>query len=178
MCQSHYNKSQHPLKTVWKLLRSRYPGEYPSSWDRFESFLSDVGARPTVKHQLRRVWHDKPYSKANIHWVQPVARLDNMTPEDRSAYSKEWNLNRRFKITGDDYSKLLTAQGGGCAICKCAETHTYKSGKLKELAVDHCHDTGTVRGLLCANCNRALGYFQDDLERITRAIDYLRKSTV
>jgi hypothetical protein len=177
LCQSHYTKAQHPMKTVWKLLRSRYPGQFPKSWDVFDVFLSDVGARPTPKHQLRRADHAKPYSKNNVRWVEPVSLPDHMSKEDRSAYGREWNL-RRYKIDGEYYAKLLNEQGGVCAICGGKETHTYKSGKLKELSVDHCHDTGKVRGLLCVNCNRGLGYFADDIGRIKRAIDYLRKSKV
>lgn len=177
LCQSHYHKADHPLKTPWKLLRSRYSGEYPASWESFKKFLEDVGARPTPKHQLRRIDHSKSYSKSNVRWVEPVSAPDHMTKKDRSAYGREWNLRRRFKIDGSDYEKLLTMQGGVCAVCQCQEIHEYKSGKLKGLSVDHCHSTGKVRGLLCVKCNRGLGYFKDDPERLHRAIEYLRKST-
>lgn len=173
LCQAHYNRAQHPIKGVWKLLRSRYPGQYPAAWEDFDGFLEDIGARPSPKHQLRRIDHSKPYSKANIRWVEPVSRPDYMSQADRSAYGREWTLQRRFKITGDQFKEMLAAQGGVCAICGNKETHKYKSGKLKELAVDHCHDSKKVRGLLCMNCNQALGRFQDNIENLRRAIRYL-----
>ena len=175
-CQTHYTKSQHPLKTIWKLMRSRYPGQYPDAWEKFDRFLNDIGARPTPQHQFRRVDHGKPYSKSNVHWVTPVSKPDHMSKDDRSTYSREWTLQRRFNITGEQFQKMLAAQGGICAICGGIETHVLKSGKIKELSVDHCHATGTVRGLLCVKCNRALGYFDDSVERIKRAATYLERS--
>ncbi len=57
-------------------------------------------------------------------------------------------------------------QGGGCAICG------KRPGKVS-LHVDHDHETGEVRGLLCVGCNNALGQFRDDLELLARASDYL-----
>ena len=65
------------------------------------------------------------------------------------------------------YFDMLDKQGGVCAICK----RTEPSGK--KLAADHCHTTGKIRGLLCRNCNVALGLFQDDPVRILIALDYL-----
>jgi hypothetical protein len=49
--------------------------------------------------------------------------------------------------------------------------------KIK-LVVDHCHKTGKVRGMLCHNCNRGLGLFQDSVEFLQQASDYLQKTTV
>src|SRR5689334_15682455 len=63
LCQSHYNKADHPLKATWKLLRSRHKDEYPESWESFETFLHEVGSRPTTKHQLRRLDASKPFAK-------------------------------------------------------------------------------------------------------------------
>jgi hypothetical protein len=68
---------------------------------------------------------------------------------------------------------LLIKQNEACAICGSAVGHKTKSGKNANLAIDHDHSTGLVRGLLCNKCNRALGYFQDDVDIIQRAISYL-----
>lgn len=174
LCSHHYYRAQDPLRTVWRLLRSRNHGQFPSSWDSFERFVADVGVRPTPRHQLRRVDATKPYSKTNVHWLAPIAAQDGMSKEDRASYSREWTLQRRFKITGAEFNAMLTKQRGVCAICEQAETHFHKSGKRKELSVDHCHDTGAIRGLLCVNCNRGLGYFKDSIDRIFRAAEYLR----
>lgn len=84
----------------------------------------------------------------------------------------ENRLRRDFGITLAEYDAMFEAQDGLCAICQQPETCTYK-GTLKRLAVDHCHTTGQVRGLLCRQCNTALGSFGDDVELLMRAINYL-----
>ena len=98
-----------------------------------------------------------------------------MTPEARYHYAREWAFRNKYGITVADYDAMLAAQDGGCAICGAKESYT-KNGKSKRLAVDHCHDTGTVRGLLCVNCNRGLGYLEDSTERLQRAIAYVARS--
>ena len=80
---------------------------------------------------------------------------------------KNNNLKRTFGITLDDYYVMLKEQGGGCKICGKAE------GATKKLDVDHCHTTGRIRGLLCENCNRGLGLFYDNPDRLRMAADYL-----
>jgi hypothetical protein len=174
LCAHHYDKAQHPLNHTWRLLRSRYPGQYPPGWDRFDVFLAEVGERPGSVHQLRRINADLPYGASNVRWVEPVGKnKSSLSVQEQRDYGREWNLQRRFKITGEDYAAMLAAQGGVCAICGGAETHTYASGKVKDLAVDHCHATNTNRGLLCFNCNQGLGRFQDDPTRLRAAADYL-----
>lgn len=82
-------------------------------------------------------------------------------------------LKRNYKIDYNFYLKLLEVQEELCAICKepgfCMTGHH----KMK-LVVDHCHTTGQVRGLLCHNCNRALGLLKDNVNRLEKAIDYLK----
>ena len=74
-------------------------------------------------------------------------------------------LQRRYGLTRTDYEALLAAQGGVCPLC----------GKRSEktLCVDHCHRTGTIRGLLCRQCNFALGCFTDSQAAMIAAIAYL-----
>ena len=67
------------------------------------------------------------------------------------------------------FDSLCENQDGKCAICGVSgEESIYKS-----LYVDHCHGTGNIRGLLCFNCNVAIGHFRDDINRLTSAISYL-----
>lgn len=84
-------------------------------------------------------------------------------------------LMRSFKLTLDQYDNISTAQNGTCAICSNPETSKYK-GTTRYLAVDHCHKTGIVRGLLCFSCNIALGKFKDNINNLTKAIAYLKKT--
>lgn len=75
---------------------------------------------------------------------------------------------QRYKITPEQHVKMLSEQGGRCAICS-----KLPQGK-RPLVVDHCHDTGKVRGLLCYGCNRAL-HTLDNKELLRKALDYLDK---
>ncbi|TAL42572.1 MAG: hypothetical protein EPN91_07960 [Salinibacterium sp.] len=81
---------------------------------------------------------------------------------------------RVYGLTDAGYDQLLAAQGGVCAICRKAETARNRQGRIRPLAVDHDHDTGDVRGLLCANCNVGIGYFDDEPERLQAGATYLR----
>ena len=80
-------------------------------------------------------------------------------------------LRIKFGITPQQYDVLLQGQGGTCAMCPAT---SLTSGK--RLAVDHDHATGTVRGLLCDLCNRALGLLNDDVDRLLAGVAYLGKS--
>lgn len=179
LCALHYARQQHPLKNTWRLIRSRYSAEIPKKWDKFEAFLADVGERPTERHQLRRDDDAEPYSAKNIRWIEPVlnGNKDCYTPEERSLYAREWTLNRKYNIGKVEYDAMLERQNGLCAICYEAESFiNKKTGRLQEFSVDHDHETGAVRGLLCVRCNRGLGYFTDSIEKLRNAIDYLEKS--
>src|SRR5690348_17564393 len=174
LCKLHYDQARHPLANLWRTIRSRNPGAYPEAWDRFDAFLSTVGERPSARHQLRRLDPTKPYAVDNVEWLEPVLAKDCYTPEDRARYERAWRLQRKFGITVEDYDKLLNEQGGVCAICKQPPEQVHrKSGKLRDLAVDHDHGTGQVRGLLCADCNMALGLFSDSPDLMRKAAAFL-----
>jgi hypothetical protein len=76
-------------------------------------------------------------------------------------------------LTEADYDNLVKIQNGLCAICKKPETSSNQHVLQKRLAVDHCHKTGKVRGLLCSKCNRGIGYFNDSTDLLYKAIIYL-----
>jgi hypothetical protein len=84
----------------------------------------------------------------------------------RKEHFREGQLRRTFGITQADYDVLLARQGGGCAICG------KPPGKIS-LHVDHDHETGETRGLLCVGCNNALGQFHDDPALLVRGIAYV-----
>lgn len=80
-------------------------------------------------------------------------------------------LQKAYGISIEEYDNMLKQQDNKCAICGTEECRTGKA-----FAVDHDHDTGKVRGLLCRPCNSALGFFNDDYETTYRAADYLQKA--
>lgn len=86
------------------------------------------------------------------------------------------HLKKNFGISPDIYQSKLDSQGGVCAICGKEETVHAKNGiDMKRLSVDHDHKTGELRGLLCSNCNAAIGYLKDDISLIEKAAGYLKK---
>jgi hypothetical protein len=82
-------------------------------------------------------------------------------------------LKMRYGISHDEYLRLLGEQGGRCAICGGLPEGGPKSSRLH---VDHDHDTGRVRGLICLKCNSALAQFGDSLEGVMKAVEYLKRS--
>ena len=84
--------------------------------------------------------------------------------------SRRSNFRRRYGITEEEYDRMFHEQRGCCAIC-----HTHQLELKKALAVDHDHESGKVRGLLCGPCNRALGLFKDSTASLFNAINYLEQ---
>ena len=72
----------------------------------------------------------------------------------------------KYRMRRPDFDRMLTRQGGGCAICGRTDT-------WRRMSVDHDHVTGAVRGILCDTCNKGIGMFGDDTERVRKALTYL-----
>lgn len=99
-----------------------------------------------------------------------LRQLDPVRRRKHEQNIKAWRL-KLYGLTPEGYNALLEAQDGRCAICG-------EPGKVwanRNLHVDHDHESGTVRGLLCGRCNVGLGFFGDDIERLSRAITYLAR---
>jgi len=99
------------------------------------------------------------------------ARHSAEGPQRERAQLVRRKREREYGLTHDEYLALLETQGGACAICG-------GSGQRRQLAVDHDHVTGAVRGLLCDRCNPMLGYARDNISVLEAAIEYLKKNQV
>lgn len=93
--------------------------------------------------------------------------------EAANAGFKDWKLRKYYGINAEQFRDLHDKQNGLCAICNRPNVTDKQS-----LSVDHCHKTLKVRGLLCANCNRALGLMQDNPMLMERAASYIRTPPV
>lgn len=82
---------------------------------------------------------------------------------------------KTYGLTKEEVKTLFQKHGGRCAICG-GEGFMMNSRVKSGMCVDHCHTTGKVRGLLCHNCNRALGLLQDSIQHLKSAIEYLEGS--
>jgi hypothetical protein len=92
-------------------------------------------------------------------------------------YMRERKI-KKMGLSTDSYLEMFGKQKGLCAICFGTETSKDgASGKFRALAIDHNHETGAVRGLLCSPCNRAIGLLKDDPATLRNAADYLERYT-
>jgi hypothetical protein len=82
----------------------------------------------------------------------------------------EYHIYQRYGLDADGYNEIFRKQGGKCAICETTEGRS-RNGRL---VVDHDHETGQVRGLLCGPCNSAIGRLGDTADRLLRAYHYLK----
>lgn len=94
--------------------------------------------------------------------------VNNRVREYDPEYNRNVKLLRAYGITTAEYEALLKSQNGVCAICKRNVPH-----KGDSMCVDHDHSTGAVRGILCSNCNRAIGLLEDNVAFLQSAINYL-----
>jgi len=87
------------------------------------------------------------------------------------ANKRRFNLEKLYGISLTEYEAMRRRQGGVCAVCGKAPAG--KHARDVRLVVDHCHQTGETRGLLCNSCNRAIGLLGDDPILMRKAISYL-----
>lgn len=113
-----------------------------------------------------------------VHERHIRRQMSGEATEDHRAYywkKRKWvRLKNKYGCDQATYEALEKEQGGVCAICRQPETDQYK-GTTLELAVDHDHKTGKIRGLLCRSCNLAIGKFKEDVRIVEAALEYLRK---
>jgi Recombination endonuclease VII len=105
-----------------------------------------------------------------------VSRCKPCRKEEYSQYMaknphkhRDYSYKKRYNITLEEYDALVEKQDGQCAICGSTES----IGLNKRFVVDHNHETGEVRGLLCSTCNTGLGNFYDNPESLLKAAQYL-----
>jgi len=148
----------------------------------------DVGERPSKNHKLFPADESKPIGVGNFVWRESIvqradgecrraaaARYQKLYRQLRPEAYRGYALQKSYGISRNKYEKMLEYQSGKCAICEKEEGAVIRGSKIS-LAVDHCHDTGSIRGLLCSQCNRALGGFKDSPDLLDRAKQYLLNS--
>lgn len=132
-----------------------------------------------VKNKGRKTAYNRAYYQINrLELLRLGKKYYESHREMKRDYKKEyWSKNRErasaqnrdknYGLSPGEFDTLVSKQGGTCAICN-------KVSK-KKLCVDHCHDSGKVRGLLCFKCNFAIGQLDDSSERALSAYNYLKR---
>lgn len=127
------------------------------------ALCKECGATLAVQNRLG-------YCKLHKNMAQPSRYAANKARYRDGALMRLYGINQAGK------DALLAAQHGCCAICK-AELSTLRTSP-KFACVDHCHKTGRVRGILCKECNTAIGMLQDSTDFLLAAVDYLGGSVM
>ena len=104
-----------------------------------------------------------------------ILEWSHSNPAKRREIQKRSALKCRYGLTEQQIDSIGKDQGWVCKICSMSLLELDSIGR-KKLSVDHCHKTGKVRGLLCTQCNRGIGHFQDNPDLLERAVSYLRES--
>lgn len=151
---------------MWKPARRHDHGGKPVRFCSKQCHWDSIGAK---------IRTEKACSKCGKVKTIDAFQRDRTTSDGRKSwcreckkqYQLEYDLGRYYGISYDEYIEMVEAQGGVCAICG----NGCSSGR--RLAVDHDHETGRIRALLCGNCNKGLGNFQENEELLGRAAGYL-----
>lgn len=111
---------------------------------------------------------NKRHSSGLTSWCKVCYKEKKATPQDKEV-TWAYYLKRTYGLKLEDYNSLLEAQDFRCKICS-----THQNQFRNRLHVDHDHNTGQIRGILCVECNTGLGKFKDNPELLQLAIDYLK----
>ena len=106
-------------------------------------------------------YHDKHLARSKL-WRET-------NPEKMKLNNRIAHLKRFYNMTLQEYDELLELQEGLCDICGV----TLEDNRSTH--IDHCHTTGKARGILCANCNKGLAFFDDNVLTLANSISYLEK---
>ena len=120
-------------------------------------------------HRYRAANREKIRDRRRKYYAKNREQLLEKNHKYYAKHRLEWRkyaLSHDYGLTLEKFDALVVSQNGRCAIC----------GDRDELVVDHDHETGCLRGLLCQHCNTGLGRFRDNLNSLQKAIDYLRGS--
>ena len=133
--------------------------------------------------ECTKVLRRENYAANRERYIEAVQSWRKSNPERAAAYQAEYRqrperkramrdlyYRRTYGITADEVDAMLDAQGGACAICGNTPD------RLASMHLDHDHAGGHLRGLLCLDCNQALGKFRDDPALLRAAAEYLERT--
>lgn len=126
------------------------------------------GSCKTCDNVLKRAWKTANRKRHN----ENGRRWRESDPERYREYKRRYLLQSNYGITPKEYDEMLAAQDGVCACCRTSDP----GGGRSNFCVDHCHETGRIRGVLCNTCNTAIGMLGDTVESIDRVAAYMHRS--
>jgi len=125
------------------------------------------------QYHLDHVEKEKQYRKQlYLNNPEKYKQVTKQQYQNNPKKAKEYQLKLKYNLTSEQYDEMFKKQNGCCAIC-----NKHQSKLKHNLSVDHSHDSGKVRGLLCHNCNLAIGLLNDDSKLTNKATQYLKFHT-
>lgn len=97
-----------------------------------------------------------------------LGRMKSRRNPKRDEYLKRWQLNKKYGITPEELEGMKESQDYKCAICEKEDKDCHNG-----LHIDHNHSTNKIRGLLCRDCNVAIGFLNEDTKLLLKAIEYI-----
>lgn len=114
----------------------------------------------TEKHRQKRREYMQKWREANREKHNALARASHAKHKHKHVHKQRArHLKKQYGLTVEQYELLHQMQNGLCYICRLPERGG-KTDRGRRLAVDHCHKTGLIRGLLCSKCNGSLGWYE------------------
>lgn len=169
LCARHYSSARR------KGTLEQYPRKLSTEWHQLTNVDKDLlradcsVCGPDTEVRLRSATRLGTRSAECMTVVRAYRkrRVRRWSSEKRS--QRAFRLKSKYNLTTQEYEDMKVSQEGRCAICNTTP---------KILVVDHCHSSGRVRGLLCASCNKALGFLRDNAEAARRAATYLSANDI
>lgn len=179
------DRTTHPFYILW--WQRKVDGYLSEEWLDFNKFIKDISPKPEGNYFLVRL-RNEPFGPNNFQWQEHLKRKEGENKKEwwdrkrrarlaaNPSMESDRNLKRFFNLTREQYNEISASQNNACAICKKPETAPdARTGTIKKLAVDHCHNSKLIRGLLCNRCNTTLGKAEDNVGLLQAMIDYLNK---
>jgi len=164
----HYKKYQKEYKKNPKVkehLKEYFKKYYLENKEKLKEYQKKYVQSPKGKETKKK--SRKKYSKSPKG--KKSQKKWRKSPKGKSIdYAN--NIKQKYNLEIDDYNRMFNEQNGCCIICG-----VHQSKLTKRLSIDHNHKTGKIRGLLCHKCNIGLGVFEDSIEILQKAIEYLKK---
>ena len=157
------NREKARLRTAqWRKDNPEKAAELSGKWEK---------ENPEKAAEKRRAWREKNrerHQQTQREWRERVGY--NQRRKERGDHVRQ--QLKKYGLTEETFTELLNSQGGCCAICGQPDPRMKNSSRLY---VDHCHETGLVRGLLCRACNTMLGSAKDMATVLRAGADYLER---
>lgn len=153
-CQKHYMQTYKP---AWR-------AEHPEKELAYDRKYKKQNAEMLREKSKKSYYKDHEQSKAKIRERNKAAYQ-----RDPKAFRAS-RLKSVYGISLNKYEEMVQQQEGKCAICKKRQ-----SEEKRRLSIDHCHNTGQIRDLLCSRCNLGIGYFRDDPDLLIEAACYITR---